>query len=363
MRALLRLCSILVATVGTLGGCTAPGLALTAVGIATDTSITWDIAKHVHGQLTADDPTPCAQLNSVQRALNPRCEYAPARIDPAELASAGLQDCPLTAATRDARLWRALPALIDAGASPERCARSPLQDLAEVDACPDFAAASPAALRSLAWLAESDTRAIRHDVFRMLSCPNARAAGLDRILVGWLDRGLLEPGTLSFSPLGALHPDLLVGRFGRELQTAGHLPTRALDPFTGSLPSGFEEALRTSHWAALQWWLFEVPQLANQAPPTRGAQLAWIPLQRVIVPGFLPDADAQRAMVAFLLDHGADPKKRLPFDSGKTVLTYAASIRSPLVSMLEPPVPMSPTALARNDAPAALRELARRTTR
>jgi len=56
------------------------------VGIGTDTSMTWDIVKHVHGKLTEDDPTPCALLNSVQRALNPRCEFVAGSIRTADLA-------------------------------------------------------------------------------------------------------------------------------------------------------------------------------------------------------------------------------------------------------------------------------------
>ncbi len=133
----LRLAGPLVALAigaATLAGCTAPGLIISAVGIATDTSMTWDIVKHVHGKLTEDDPTPCVMLNSVQRALNPRCQFTPGSIRKADLAKTGLQGCPLTAATQDARLWRALPELIEKGASVERCTRSPLQDLAEVDA-------------------------------------------------------------------------------------------------------------------------------------------------------------------------------------------------------------------------------------
>ena len=143
--------------------------------------------------------------------------------------------------------------LIEKGASYERCARSPLQDLAEIDACPNFQAASAEIRNAIVYLADNDPRSVRHDVFRMLSCRNARAAGLEKVLVGWLDRGKLQPGTLSFSPLEALDPDVLVTRFGRELEVAGHLPSAALDHYDGSLPSGFEEALRTSHWAALEW--------------------------------------------------------------------------------------------------------------
>ncbi|MGZ8259969.1 MAG: hypothetical protein ACXWUL_05390, partial [Caldimonas sp.] len=258
MTRLVRLLCHAAAAVGAavLAGCTAPGLALTAVGIATDTSMTWEIAKHVHAKLTEDDPTPCVLLNSVQRALNARCTYTPGSIRVADIAKSGLQDCPLTAATRDPRLWRALPELLDKGARSDNCARPPLQDLAEADACPDFQSAPPQVLNAIVVLAESDPRAVRHDVFRMFSCPRGRAAGLDRVLAGWLDRGALKPGTLSFSPLEALDPDMLVSRFGRELRMAGHSPSAALDPYDGALPSGFEEALRTAHWAALEWWLY-----------------------------------------------------------------------------------------------------------
>ncbi|HEY2189738.1 MAG TPA: hypothetical protein VGH48_14370, partial [Caldimonas sp.] len=50
-----------------LAGCAVPALLFTAAGVATDTSMTWDIVKHIHGQLTEDDATPCVMLNSVQR--------------------------------------------------------------------------------------------------------------------------------------------------------------------------------------------------------------------------------------------------------------------------------------------------------
>ena len=333
-----------------LAGCTAPGLILTAAGIATDTSMTWEMVKHVHAQLTEDDPTPCALLNSVQRALNGRCEFVPGSIRPADIAKSGLQACPLTTATRDARLWRALPELIEKGASYERCARSPLQDLAEVDACPNFPAASPEILKAMVYLADNDPRSVRHDVFRMLSCRNARVAGLDQVLVGWLDRGKLQPGTLSFSPLEALDPDVLVTRFGRELEVAGHLPSAALDHYDGSLPMGFEQALRTSHWAALEWWFYELPQLANRAPPSRGAQMTWVPLQRVLLPGYLANPEAQADTVRFLMAHGANPRRKLPFDAGKNVIGFAAAIRSPMVALLDAPAPsttpMPATAMA-----------------
>ncbi len=333
-----------------LAGCTAPGLILTAAGIATDSSVTWEMVKHVHGKLTEDDPTPCVMLNSVQRALNGRCEFVPGSIRIADIAHNGLQGCPLSAATQDARLWRALPELIEKGASVERCPRSPLQDLAEVDACPNFRAASPEVLKAMVYLADNDPRAVRHDVFRMFSCSNARAVGLDQVLAGWLDRGKLKPGTISFSPLEALDPDVLVTRFGRELEVAGHSSSAALDHYDGSLPMGFEEALRRSHWAALEWWLYELPQLANLAPPSRGAQMAWVPLQRVLLPGYLVNPEAQADTVRFLMAHGANPRAKLPFDTGKNVIAFAAAIKSPMVAVLDTPparaVPVPATTLA-----------------
>ena len=316
--------------------------------------MTWEIAKHVHGKLTENDPTPCTLLNSVQRAVNPRCEYVPGSIAASTSRSTGLQECPLAVATRDRRLWRALPELIEKGARAERCPRSPLVDLAEAEACPDFAAAAPDVRQALRRPRRHDPRAVRHDVFRMLGCPRRAGVGLDRVLTGWLDKGALEPGKLSFSPLGAAHPDLLVGRFGRELEVAGHRPEAALDGYDGALPSGFEEALRTSHWAALEWWLYRLPRLANLAPPSRGGQLAWVPLQRVLLPGFLAEPATQRDMVVFLMARGADPRTKLPFDPGRTVIGFAHAMKSPMLAVLDPPrrrrPPMTAVAVAKTAA-------------
>ena len=54
---------------------------------------------------------------------------------------------------------------------------APLAELAQVDACPDFASAAPKVRESMMWLAQADARAVHHDVVRMLSCPRARAIG------------------------------------------------------------------------------------------------------------------------------------------------------------------------------------------
>ena len=318
-----------------LAACTPVGLLVSATGVVTDTSVTWDVVKHIHGQLTENDATPCIQLNGVQRALNARCDYVPGSIRPADVARSGLQECPLAVATRDPRLWRALPELLDKGARPEACPGSPLLALAATDACPDFGAAPADVRDAIRSLAEDDPRAVRHDVFRMLSCPRARAVGLDRVLLTWLDRGDLQPGKISFSPLGAVDPELLVSRFGRELETAGHKPEAALDGYEGVLPSGYELALRNSHWPAIDWWLYRLPRLANLAPPQRGG-LAWVPLQRVLVSGFLQHPDTQRDMVVFLMARGASPAQRLPADPQRSVAAFAAQMKSPMLAVLEP---------------------------
>ena len=104
-----------------LAACTPVALLVSATGVATDTSVTWEVVKHIHGQLTENDATPCIELNSVQRALNARCEYRPGSIRTVDIARSGLQECPLAVATRDPRLWRALPELLDKGAQVQAC--------------------------------------------------------------------------------------------------------------------------------------------------------------------------------------------------------------------------------------------------
>ena len=118
---------------------------------------------------------------------------------------------------------------------------------------------------------------------------------------------------------------------------------------------GFEEALRTSHWAALEWWFYELPELANRAPPSRGAQMTWVPLQRVLLPGYLANPETQADTVRFLLAHGADPRSKLPFDGGKNVIAFAAAIKSPMLALLDEParaMPVPATTLAQTAADA-----------
>jgi hypothetical protein len=78
--------------------------------------------------------------------------------------------------------------------------------------------------------------------------------------------------------------------------------------------------------------------------------MAWVPLQRVLVPGYLVRAEEQGDMVRFLMAHGANPRSKLPFDPGKTVVSFAATIKSPMVAVLDAPPPAAApaTTLARS---------------
>jgi hypothetical protein len=326
-----------------LAGCTAPSMLLGAAGVATDTSVPWAIVKHVHEKITEGDPVPCSKLNTVQRALSARCgKFEAGSIDAKDVAHTGMQICPLIVAARDPRFWPVLPELLDKGAQPESCNESPLVELAQAQACPDFAGASAPVLRSLGWLAEADARAVRHDVVRMLSCPNARSVGLDRVLAGWAAAGALNPDQIGFGVLGALHPDYLDTLFARSLEANGHTARASLGAYDGKLSPGFEEALRGSHWAALDWWLARAPELVRAVPPTQGNRQPWLPLARVLVPSFLNDSGTQAAMVSYLLAHGANPRQRLPFDPSQSVIAYARALHSPLVATLEAPAATAP---------------------
>jgi len=336
-------------------GCTTTALVVTAVSVVTDTSITLDIVKHIIDKANEGQPPPCSKLDSVERALSPRCgPFEPGSIQPRDVNTARLQTCPLGLATEDARLWPALPELIAKGAQPERCAQSPLLRLAQRDADPDFERASAEVRQALVWLAEADARAIRHDVVRMLSGPSARAAGLDRVLDGWLASGALDAQGVGFGVLGALHPDHLDSALARALEARGHTARAALGGHDGKLPSGFEAALRGAHFGALDWWLVRLPELAQSVPSTQGDQLDWLPLARVLTPSFVERVETQPDLVRYLIAHGANPNQRLPFDRHLTVKAYAKNLRSPLVALLDAPTrPRAPLAVARAAAPSA----------
>ena len=319
-----------------LAGCTGPAAVIGAIGIATDTSVTWSIVKHVHDKWVEGGPVPCYYLNSVERALAPHClPYQPGLMKADDLAATyKLPMCPLAMAARDKRLWPALPELIAKGSLPASCARSPLVELAQADACPDFATATPEVRESLLWLAQ-DPRAIHHDVVRMLSCPNARSAGFDQVIVRWVAQGQMPAGRLGFSPLSALHPDMLNTPLAAQLEASGHKVRSALDPFDGALRPGFEEAFRSGNFQALDWWFARAPELVNRVPPRQGDQLPWVPLAKTLGNGWLDEQTQQQAMVEFLLAHGANPGYRLPHQPSMTVLGMAREMNSPLLPLLE----------------------------
>ncbi len=321
-----------------LAGCSAPGLVLTAAGVATDTSMTWDIVKHVHAQLTEGDPVPCVRLDPVQRALNPRCgAYLAASIGTGDLQRGRLQGCVLSAAVRDPRVWPALPDLLRQGARSTDCERPPLVELAALAACPDFGAAAPEVRAAFAALADSDARNVQHDVVRLLSCPGAVAVGLDRVLDGWLARGALDRDRVGFGALGALHPRHLVSPLGQALERRGHTAADGLGAFVGAQPGGFELALRSGQWDALEWWIARVPGVVDQVPPAQGGQLPWVPLARVLTANFLVNPALQAGTVEFLVARGADPRRKLPYDAGRSVLEQARASKSPHLARLEAP--------------------------
>ena len=322
----------------TSAACTTTGAVLTVVGMGTDTSVAWSVVKHLHGQLIEGDERPCVLLTGVQRALSPRCgPFVPGSLDAADMAHTGFAECALALAARDPRLWPVLPELLAKGARPQACAETPLLQLARHEPCPDFGAATAPERAALASLASSDRRAVHHDTVRMLSCPAARAAGLDRVIAQWRAQGALAPGAIAFSPLDALHPDALASTLADDFEADGHTARDALGAYPGTLRPGFDEALRTSHWAALDWWLRRVPELANRVPPRQGNQLSWRPLARVLVPSFLADPARQQQTVAFLLARGADPSQRLPANPDQSVLGFARMLKSPMLALLEAP--------------------------
>lgn len=296
------------------------------------------VVMHVYDQLTEGDPTSCYKLNSVDRALQQRCgAFVPGSLKAEDVRASALPICPLTVATREPAFWPVLPELIAKGATPEACTTPPWVALAQAHPCPDFSRATPAQLQALRWVAEADVRALHHDAVRALSCPNARAVGLDRVLDDWVAHDQMPAGVLGFGALGALHPSHLGSPLARALEARGHTAGAALGAYDGQLPGGFEEALRTGDFAALDWWLQRVPSLANRAPPSNHDQLAWVPLARVLTPAFMPDPALQRTTVAYLIAHGADPDRPLPYDSGQTVRTLAVRMKSPLVAALAAP--------------------------
>ncbi len=316
------------------------------------------VIQHVYDKVNEGAPTPCVKLNSVARALTERCgAYQPGTLLAKDIAASGLPLCPLSLAAREPRLWPMLPELLAKGAQPETCEQPPLATLAQALPCPDFGAASAESLQALRWLAEADTRAVQHDVLRMLSCTAARSAGLAKVLDSWLALDLLPTRGLTFSPLGALHPGYLHSPFALALEARGHRAGDALTAYVGALPAGFDLALRSADRQALDWWFDRVPALVNRVPATRADQLPWLPLARVITPGYLADAEQQTWLAAYLIGRGADPWRRLPHEPAQSVVAYARQLNSAALPVLDSllPWPAAPLERAASLAPGGAR--------
>ena len=335
----------LAATMGLLGGCAATSV-LTFVYEQTHEGECLSagcaakaVLMHALEKATEGDPTPCHRLNTVERALSPRCgDYEPGSLLTKDVTASGLPRCPLSLAARDPQFWPMLPELLDKGASFEECEQTPMVALAQAQACPDFPRASAEELRALRALALKDSRAVHHDVVRLLSCPAAREAGMDGILEVWLANGKLPAQGLPFGVLGALHPSHLGSPFTHALQVRGHTARSGLGAYVGQLPSGFDLALREANRAALDWWFDHVPELANRVPPRQSTELSWVPLARVLTPGYLTQPERQADLVSYLMSRGADPWRPLPHDASQNVVTYARRLKSPLLSLLDPPI-------------------------
>jgi hypothetical protein len=332
-------CLAWLAVTGVVAACSGTAAVIGVIGVATDTSVSWSIVKHIHDKWVEGGPVPCYRLDSVERALALHCQpHAVGTIQAADLARPSkLPMCPLAVAARDNRLWHVLPELIEKGAMPESCARSPLAELAQVDACPDFTAATPKVRESMMWLAQADARSVHHDVVRMLSCPKARAVGFDGAIARWSEQGQMQPGRIGFSPLSALHPDMLASPLAARLEADGHRARTGLDPYQGTLRSGFEEAFRSGHFEALDWWFARAPELANRVPPPQGDQLPWVPLAKVLSDDWLDNPGQRQQMVEYLLKRGANPAVRLPHQPDMTVLRLARQMNSPMLTLLESP--------------------------
>ena len=124
----------------------------------------------------------------------------------------------------------------------------------------------------------------------------------------------------------------------RALESHGHLPPIAGSTHIGSLPDGFDLALRSADRVALDWWFTRVPALVNRVPPARPGQLPWLPLARVITPGYLVDPGEQAALVNFLIGRGADPWQRLPHEPGQSVVGLARRLNSASLAVLDTPL-------------------------
>jgi hypothetical protein len=276
-------------------------------------------------------PPSCASLTSVERALTARCgAYKSGEILTKDVNIPVRSECALTNFARNPATWHGLPELLAKGAKPEGCNKAPLLAMAEREACPDFSAMSADTRNAVRWLAMADAASVSAPVMGMLSCPSARQAGLADVIPAWVAQRALDPSTVRFSPLSALHSSSLREPWVALIIGAGHQPQQAAELDA----SGFERALASGDVAALQWWTQHAPSLVHRVPSKGVGYTAWLPLARVMTPGFAPSDAVRSAGAEFLVARGANPQAALPHDRGETVLSYTQRVQPQLAHLL-----------------------------
>jgi hypothetical protein len=279
-----------------------------------------------------DLPPACSSLSSVEQALTPRCGgYKNGMLVTKDVNTPFRSDCPLTKFASQRQLWDALPEAIAKGAKPEHCNQAPLAAMAAVESCPDFAAMPAPTLAAVRWLAVGDAQSVSAPVLHMLSCPSAKQAGLGDVIVTWVAQQSLAPGQVRFSPLSALHPSSLREPWVALLLASGHKAALAVEQD----PSAYEHALKFGDVATLQWWTQQAPQLVHRVPSKGVGYTPWLPLARVMMPGFSDGDSARQRSVDFLLASGAKPSATLPHDRGETVLSYTRRVQPQLAEQLQ----------------------------
>ena len=78
-----------------------------------------------------------------------------------------------------------------------------------------------------------------------------------------------------------------------------------------------------------------MPSLVHRVPARGVGYLPWLPLARVMTPGFTRSDEARRAGVDFLIARGANPQATLPHDRGETVLSYTQRVQPQLAHILQ----------------------------
>jgi hypothetical protein len=279
-----------------------------------------------------DLPPACSSLSTVEQALTPRCGgYKTGMLVTKDVNTPFRSDCPLTKFASQSGLWNGLPELIAKGAKPEHCNRAPLVAMADVQACPDFAAMPAPTLAAVRWLAVGDAQSVSAPVLHMLSCPSAKQAGLSDVITTWVAQQSLSPSQVRFSPLSALHPSSLREPWVALLLAGGHKAALAAEQDA----SAYEHALREGDVPTLQWWTQQAPQLVHRVPAKGVGYVPWLPLARLMTPGFAASDAARQRSLDFLLASGAKPGATLPHDRTETVLSYTRRVQPQLAEHMQ----------------------------